>query len=87
MISSLKLIKKITIFNLCFLIIITSCTDQKKTKDHYEDEILQNEAETFEPLIVPLNSNPLVKLPLIEAEICAELESIPVDLGRVVFIL
>ena len=44
------------------------------------------EQTVVSPATVPVNSNPLVKLPLIEAEICAELESIPVDLGKVVFI-
>ena len=50
MISNLKLIKKTTIFKLCFLMIITSCTDQKKTKDHYEPEILPNEAIFEKPI-------------------------------------
>ena len=50
MISSLKLIKKITIFNLCFLMIITSCTDQKKTNDNYEPEILPNQAIFEKPI-------------------------------------
>ena len=50
MISSLKLIKKITIFNLCFLLIITSCTDQKKTNDNYEPEILPNQAIFEKPI-------------------------------------
>ena len=50
MISSLKLIKKITIFNLCFLMIITSCTDQKKTNDNYEPEILPNQTIFEKPI-------------------------------------
>ena len=37
--------------------------------------------------IVPSNSNPLLKLPDIFEAICAELDRIPVLLGRVDFIL
>ena len=43
-------LKKITIFNLCFLMIITSCTDQKKTNDNYEPEILPNQAIFEKPI-------------------------------------
>ena len=39
---------------------------------------LPNEpVEVDEPLIIPVNSNPLVKAPLIEVAICAELDINP----------
>ena len=42
--------------------------------------------DVAEPLMSPLNSKPLLKLPDIFDAICAELVNNPVDLGKVVFI-
>lgn len=48
--STLKLIKIITILNIYFLIIMTSCTDKKNNKDYFKPEILPNEV-SFEEQI------------------------------------
>lgn len=50
MISTLKLIKKIIILNIYFLIIMTSCSDKKNNKDYFEPEILSNEVNFEEPI-------------------------------------
>ena len=50
MISTSNLIKKIIIFNIYFLIIMTSCTDQKNNKNYYKSEIPANEVSFEEPI-------------------------------------